>query len=54
MTTNPREFFDEPNPYKEARSRQEGAKVLFGLLALLATSSVHVRIDDTEHDKEGS
>lgn len=43
---------EQPNPYKEARSRQEGAKVLYGILALLATSSVHVHIDDIKDDQE--
>jgi len=43
---------EPPNRHREVRSRQEGARVLYGILALLATSSVHVHIDDIKDDQE--
>lgn len=37
---------------REALLRREGANLLFGALALLASPSTHGHIYDREHDKE--
>ena len=53
MTTNPMTNQEwESIRRKEAHLQREGANFLFGLLSLLGTSTMHVRIDDTKDDQE--